>query len=209
MLLLLAFGLTLVYMGIADRVRRHIDMLIIQGILLFGMAIIQLHHIEVVNLIFILLETLVVKAVVLPLFLLRVKQRNEISRVSTQPVSGFSKGLWMAVIIAFSFIAGHLLHESSDAIQAKYFSVGIAAILTGVMLIVKHDKILTHLMGYLVLENGIFLLTLAVGGEMPIVVNGAILLDIVMAVLVLGLIINRLSTNFGATTLEHLSELKD
>ena len=184
-------------------------MLILQGILLFGMAIIQLHHIEIVNLIFILLETLVVKAVILPLFLLRVKKRNEISKVSTMPVSGFSKGIWMAVIIAFSFIAGHLLHESSDAIQAKYFSVGIAAILTGVMLIVKHDKILTHLMGYLVLENGIFLLTLAVGGEMPIIVNGAILLDIVLAVLVLGLIINRLSTNFGATTLEHLSELKD
>jgi len=90
MLLLLAFGLTLVYMGIADRVRRHIDMLILQGILLFGMAIIQLHHIEIVNLIFILLETLVVKAVILPLFLLRVKKRNEISKVSTMPVSGFS-----------------------------------------------------------------------------------------------------------------------
>lgn len=209
MLLLLAFGLTLVYMGIADRVRRHIDMLILQGVLLFGMAIVQLHHIDVLNLVIILLETLVVKAVVLPLFLLRVKKKNEISRVSTQPVSGFSKGLWMAVIIAFSFTAGHLLHESSDAIQAKYFSVGIAAILTGIMLIVKHDKVLTHLMGYLVLENGIFLLTLAVGGEMPIIVNGAILLDIVLAVLVLGLIINRLSTSFGATALSHLSELKD
>ena len=105
MLLLLAFGLTLVYMGIADRVRRLVDMLILQGVLLFGMAIVQLHHIDVLNLIFILLETLVVKAVVLPLFLLRVKKKNEISRVSTKPVSGFSKGIWMAVIIAFSFIA--------------------------------------------------------------------------------------------------------
>ena len=77
MLLLLAFGLTLVYMGIADRVRRHIDMLILQGVLLFGMAIVQLHQIDVLNLVIILLETLVVKAVVLPLFLLRVKKNSK------------------------------------------------------------------------------------------------------------------------------------
>ena len=68
---------------------------------------------------------------------------------------------------------------------------------------------MTHLIAYLVIENGIFLLSLALGSEMPMFVNAAILLDIFTSVLIMGIFFNKLKDYFQNTDISHLSQLKD
>jgi hydrogenase-4 component E len=99
------------------------------------------------------------------------------------------------------------LHDSH--IQSKFFAVAISTILTGFLLIIFHKNVFTHLVGYLVMENGIFILSLAVGNEMPMMINAAILLDIFIGILVLGLFLNRVGDAFKGTETEFLSQLKD
>ena len=65
------------------------------------------------------------------------------------------------------------------------------------------------MVGYLIIENGIFLLSLAVGSEMPMMVNLAILLDVLIGVLVFGVFINRIGNTFESTRIEQLSNLRD
>ena len=62
-LLILIFIITLFYTAISGRMFVLIDLLIVQGLLLFGIAFIELREMNIVNLIFILLETLVFKAI--------------------------------------------------------------------------------------------------------------------------------------------------
>ena len=85
----------------------------------------------------------------------------------------------------------------------------VSALLTGHFIVVARQKIVTHVMGYLVLENGIFLLSLAVGNEMPMLVNLGIMLDIFASVLILGVFFNRIGDLLKDPDIDHLRNLKD
>ena len=64
-------------------------------------------------------------------------------------------------------------------------------------------------MGYMVIENGVFVLSLAVGNEMPMMVNLGILLDVFVSVFLLGIFINKVGDVFTGGDVEELSNLKD
>ena len=66
--LLITFTISLLYLGIAHRLLTYIKILAFQGVLLFGIAFIELIEINAVNLTFVLLETIVIKAIAIPLF---------------------------------------------------------------------------------------------------------------------------------------------
>jgi hydrogenase-4 component E len=80
---------------------------------------------------------------------------------------------------------------------------------TGIFIIVTRRKIITHIMGYMVLENGLLLLSLAIGGEMPMIINSGILLDIFTSVLALGMFVNKIGNVFPDVEVRTLSSLRD
>jgi len=94
-------------------------------------------------------------------------------------------------------------------LQVKYFTAAIASIFVGLFIAINNRDLVTHLISYLVIENGIFLLSLALGSEMPMFVNAAILLDIFTSVLVMGVFFNRVKDYFENTDASQLSKLKD
>ena len=68
-ILLIAFILTLVHLGLSKRLNTYTAVLALQGILLFGVAFIELIEINVVNLLFVLMETIGFKTIAIPYFL--------------------------------------------------------------------------------------------------------------------------------------------
>lgn len=200
-------ALTLFYITIVERTKRYIFFLSAQGFLLFGIAYVQLHEVSFAQFSIVLLETLALKGVAMPLFLERIRRHNHLRRTNDSVISPFFALLLVMAAVALSFVLGYMLHD--EHVQSLFFAISIATILTGLLLIIFHRNIFTHLIGYLVMENGIFLLSLAVGNEMPMLINAAILLDIFMGVLVLGLFVNRLGDTFKHTSSELLSQLKD
>ena len=81
--------------------------------------------------------------------------------------------------------------------------------ITGLFVIMTRKKIITHVMGYMMLENGIFLLSLSIAREMPFIVNLGMLLDIFIAVFLLAVIVNRIKSTVEEATVDKLTELKD
>jgi hydrogenase-4 component E len=61
----------------------------------------------------------------------------------------------------------------------------------------------------LIIENGMFLLSLAVGNEMPVLVSLAILIDIFIGVLVIGIFLNKVGDAFQSINVDELSQLKN
>ena len=70
-------------------------------------------------------------------------------------------------------------------------------------------KALTQVVGYLVLENGIYLFGLLLVEEMPLLVETGILLDLFVGIFVMGIVINHISVAFDSMDTRHLAELKD
>ena len=114
-------------------------------------------------------------------------------------------------IFIAGFLASFMLLGSKGlmGVNAVYLGAAISAVITGLFIIVSRKKIITHVMGFVMMENGIFLLSLSVSGEMPFIVNFGVLLDLFIAVFLLGLFISRINSTFDELEIDSLSELKD
>jgi len=204
--LIVVFIITLIYLAKVEMVKSYFPLMALQGVLLFGLAYYELKEIVLLQLIFILLETLIFKAIFVPLLLQRIT-KNLQQRRHGGPVKGYYSVFIAGIIIVGSFIASHLVND--EHLQVKYFTAAISSILIGLFIAINNRDLVTHLISYLVIENGIFLLSLALGSEMPMFVNSAILLDIFTSVLIMGMFFNKLKDYFRNTDVTQLSQLKD
>lgn len=205
--LLIALIISLIYMVVANRLYTYISILSFQGVVLFGVAFIELIEISVVNLIFILFETIVFKALVIPVFLNYVIKKNNITREAEPFLPNFISVVVVTAIIIASFLLSNTIHDVR--LKSIFFVVALTALFTGLYIIITRRKIITHVMGFLVIENGVFVLSLAVGNEMPMVVNIGIMLDIFVSVLVLGIFVNKIGDVLKEHDAEQLQQLKD
>ncbi len=201
-LLLSLFAISLIYLAFFTRVKRYIAILSFQGVLLTLLALVMLENLSFFHLFSILLETLIVKALAIPLFLDYLRKRNNLKNTSQSRVLPFFSVLIISATMVLCFFLSHRIQ--GYGLQKEIFAVSLVCMVSGLLFIVTHINLFTHLVGYLVLENGVFLLSLAIGGEMPILVNLAILLDIFVGVLVLGIFLNRIGDTYNKVEAEEL-----
>jgi hydrogenase-4 component E len=205
--LLITLIISLVYVVAANRLNTYTIILAFQGLLLFGLAFIELIEINALNLILILFETVVFKSIAIPAFLNYVIRRNNLTREAEPYVSNFLSVLVITAIIIGSFLLSDTIHD--DHVKGLFFVVALTSLFVGLYIIVSRRKLITHVMGFLVIENGVFVLSLAVGSEMPMVVNAGIMLDIFVSVLLLGIFVNRIGDVLKEHDAEQLRQLKD
>ena len=194
-------------MGIANRLYSYITILAFQGVILFGVAFIELIEINTINLIFILLETIVFKTIAIPLFLNYMIKKNGITREAEPFLPNFISVVIITIIILGSFLLSNTIHDPH--LKKIFFVTALSALFTGLYIIVTRKKIITHVMGFLVIENGVFVLSLAVGNEMPMLVNTGILLDIFASIFLLGIFVNKIGDVLQEQDVEQLRNLKD
>jgi len=199
--------MSLIYLSIANRLMSYVKILAFQGILLFGVSFIELGEMNPLNLTFILLETIVFKTLAVPLFLNYVIKRNSISREAEPYVPNFISLIIVTTIVVATFLLSNTIEDSQ--LNKVYFVAALSALFTGLYIIGTRKKILTHVMGFLVIENGVFILSLAVGNEMPLLVNTGILLDLFITVLLLGIFVNKIGDVLGGGDVDQLRNLKD
>lgn len=194
-------------MAIANRLLTYIKVLAFQGILLFVVAFIQLNEINPLNLVLILMETIIFKSVAVPLVLAWLLKRNKITREAEPFLPSFLSLLIVTAIVVMTILLVNSIEDSR--MDRIFFVVALSSLFTGIYIIISRRKIITHVMGYLIIENGVFILSLALGSEMPMLVNIGIMMDIFVSVLVLGIFANRIGDTFEEMSVDHLTSLKD
>ncbi|MGB5138942.1 MAG: hydrogenase, partial [Candidatus Zixiibacteriota bacterium] len=85
----------------------------------------------------------------------------------------------------------------------------LSTTLTGFLILTTRAKAITQVVGYLVLENGIFIFGMLLVEAMPFLVEIGVLLDLFVAIFVMGIIINRISREFSTVSTRNLSSLKE
>jgi hydrogenase-4 component E len=194
-------------MAIANRMMTYIKVLALQGVLLFFVVFIQLNEINTLNLVLILLETIVFKSLAVPLFLSYVLKRNNITREAEPFLPNFVSLVITTFIVVITILISNTIKD--DKLDKIFFVVALSTLFFGLYLIATRRKIITHVMGYMVIENGVFVLSLAIGNEMPMLVNLGIMLDIFASVLILGIFLNKIGDVFKDIDVDQLSNLKD
>jgi len=155
------------------------------------------------------LLSLALKGVVFPILLFRAT-REEAVRREVAPYVGYSVSLLIgAVLIGASFIAGSRLPLPFPAISPLLVPVALATALIGLFIIVSRRKAATQVLGYLVLENGIFVFGLTLSGKMPWLVEMGVLLDVFIGVFVMGIALHHLHREFDSIDVDRLTTLRD
>jgi hydrogenase-4 component E len=204
---LIIFIITLFYLSIANRMLTYVKVLALQGVLLFFVVFLQLQKIDTLNLIFILLETIVFKSIAVPMFLAYLLKRNNITREAEPYLPNFISLIITTTIVVATILLSNSIKDTN--LDKMFFVVALSTLFTGLYFIASRRKIITHVMGYLVIENGVFVLSLAVGNEMPMMVNLGIMLDIFVSVLILGIFLNKIGDVFKDVDVDQLTNLKD
>jgi hydrogenase-4 component E len=149
------------------------------------------------------------KGFIIPLLLNRAVRSAEIKR-EVEPFLGYVPTLLLgAIFTALSFgFAGKLplLPEHQNYL---FVPASIATLMAGFLILTTRRKAISQVIGYLVLENGIFIFGLLLADAMPIMVEAGALLDLLVGTFVMGIVINHISREFSSLDTSRLTSLKE
>lgn len=222
---IILLGLSMIYIASTSRLTAHINMLVLQGCLLFLVCFtgflnepwfnlsifssIKENFVHIAGILFIIMETLLVKSFIIPVFLKKIMKKTHAHRDSDANIPHFYSLVISSVILFAGFMSANVNAPEFKIISPLYFGVSIAVIITSLWLITVKHTVLSNVISFITMENGIFLLSLSAAKEMPIIINLGVLLDIFIAVFILGILVREINTEFEDLDVSHISELKD
>ena len=141
--------------------------------------------------------TVAVKVIVIPLLLRRLlRETGPGSAQAGGPDIAGSGGLGVAstvllaiVVAAFGFFAAGRLGIRSNAAPVTALSVSMSVVLVAFVLMIRRRDVVSQAIGLFSLENGISLAALVVAASLPLILEVALLFDLLLAVVVFGLLI--------------------
>lgn len=152
---------------------------------------------------------IVIKGVVMPRMLTyAMREASVYSQI--EPYLGFTTSLLLgAVGTGLAMALSSSLPLRSEHASHLLVPAALATVLNGFLLLTTRREALTQVLGYLVLENGIFIFGLLLIDAMPLIVEVGVLLDLFVGVFVMGIVIHHVNRQFSASTSDHLSALKE
>ena len=153
--------------------------------------------------------TIAIKGFFIPGLLRRALRAAQIDR-EVGPLLGFIPSLLLgagATIGAVAMSGAMPLrpeHASSLLVPGSF-----ATVVCGFLLLLGRSKAISQVCGYLILENGIYLFGMLLIGSTPMVVEAGILLDLTVAVFVIGIIVDRIQREFDTLDTRKLTALHE
>ena len=207
-LLSLLLLLTVLRISVSSRLEIYLKMLSMQGLILCLLSLIIVEHGSKFTMVVALIETLVLKAIFVPYFLRRVIIKHHVKREAEPYLSNLFSLMIVIGCIVIGMIGAYHLQMAIKEIKMLIFGVGITLILSGMFIILSRKKLITHVMGFCIMENGIFLLTLGIAHELPLMVSLGVALDAFIWVLLSGILVKLIRIEFKDNSIEQLKGLR-
>jgi hydrogenase-4 component E len=180
----------------------------IQGLVLAFLPLLVRGHVEV-HAVAIGVATIGLKVFLIPRLLVGAMRRAGVSR-EVEPLVGYGASVLLAgVLVAFSFAFGHRLQVPGEHLSPLLVPCAFATLLIGLLVLVSRTKALSQVVGYIVLENGIFLFGLVVVREMPLLVEMGILLDVFVGVFIMAIVVYHIRREFDHMDTHLLETIKE
>ncbi|HNB22819.1 MAG TPA: hypothetical protein PKZ32_10385 [Candidatus Melainabacteria bacterium] len=162
------------------------------------------------NLLYIALLVATCKAAGIPLFLRWTTRRLQISRdlgaVLTPPLAMHLS----IMLLAVSFWLTQQLPAPQGETSGWYgAAAGISLLFTGLVLMLTRRLAISQILGFLVIENGIFTFALTQTHGMPMFVEMGVMLDVLAGVMIAGLLTFRIQKSFEHIDVAQLTDLRD
>jgi hydrogenase-4 component E len=191
----------------SSRLSACIRALAVQGLLL-GLLPPFLHASVSAHTLALAVGTVIVKAIVLPAFL-RWAIREAAVRREVEPLIGYTASLLVGVVaLAASFAVANVLPVGATR-SHLLIPAALVTVIIGLVVLITRAKALTQVVGYLMLENGIYLFGLTQAQRVPFLVEIGVLLDVFVGVFIMGIVVFHINREFDSISAMRLTELHE
>ena len=206
-LLIVILAINFFALGVS-RIRGVINAVAIQGVLL-GIFPLLVHSEIGLRGAVLVAVTIAVKGFVIPRFLAKAMRDADIQH-EDKPIINYMGSLLLGALgtgLAMEFSRTLPLAPSHE--DLLIVPASLATVWAGFLMLTTRRKAIMQVLGYLLLENGIFLFSLLLLEAMPLLVEIGVLLDLFTGVFVMGIIIHHINREFSSMSTEHLTSLKE
>jgi hydrogenase-4 component E len=157
---------------------------------------------------FIAAFSFVLKVVILPHYLEKMRSRLNVNR-ENEPYVNYASSLILAgllVLLAYTVTRPIMLVSTLPTRSGIPLAMGL--IFVGFFVILSRKKALTQIVGFLVLENGIVLLAALGTYGIPLIVELGVFLDVLMGFLVMQVLVYHIHGTFESIDVDQLNQLK-
>ena len=196
----------------SNRLMALVKIMAFQGIVVSLTPLFLEHH-ESMNFasIILLQIMLVIKGMLIPGLMYAAVKKVKIQR-EVEPIIGYHASLFAGLI--FILLGSFIAHRLSISLPVENDLLLITAVTTlaaGLFLLMSRRKAITQVIGYLMMENGIYLMGTALAKETHTmyVVEFGVLLDLLVGVMIMGIILHNINASYDDVDTALLGQLKD
>ncbi|MCD4743315.1 MAG: hydrogenase [Desulfobacteraceae bacterium] len=192
----------------ASRVPGLIKVIAFQGIVVSIVPFFIGHEMALGGTVF-TIATLIIRGIIIPMSIYIAIKKVAIKR-EVEPIVGFHASLLfgLGLIVASTYISRELnIPSISDF--TLLFPTAIALLVTGMFLLIARRNAIAMVIGYIMMENGIYLIGTTISVRARHIVEFGILLDILAGVMIMAIILQNIKQTFDDVDTANLRTLKE
>ncbi|MEK7294100.1 MAG: hydrogenase [Nitrospirota bacterium] len=191
------------------RLSACVDLFALQSVLLAATAALVafltgIHHIYIAAAL-----TVVIKAVLIPRILKQVVERLNVTRELVMNVNVPASLLICGGLVMLAFFITQPIIPLGFLLTRDSLAIALAIILIGFFTMIARKKAVTQVIGFLVMENGLFLGATSAAYGMPLIVEIGVFFDVLVGALIIGIYTHRLQDAFDSVDTTKLTTLKE
>jgi len=153
--------------------------------------------------------TLLLKALLLPWILHRLVRRLYVKWDVESLVNVPTTMLVGVVLVIIAFNVAQPISLLSHTISRGTLGIALAVVMLAFLMMITRTKAIPQVVGFLAMENGLFLAATSATYGMPMVVELGIALDVLVGVIILGVFFFQIRDQFDSLDIHHMERLKD
>lgn len=191
------------------RLSACVDLFALQSVFLAATATLVafltgIHHIYIAAAL-----TVVIKAIVIPRILNKVIERLNVTRELGMNVNIPAGLLVCGALVMLAFFITQPIIPLGFLLTRDSLAIALAIVLIGFFTMIARKKAVTQVVGFLVMENGLFLGATAAAYGMPLIVELGVFFDVLVAGLIIGIYTHRIQDAFDSVDTSKLTVLKE
>jgi len=192
----------------SSRLPGLIKVLAFQGVVVSIVPLVIGHDLTAGGILF-TLATLTIRGIVIPLCIYLAIKRVAIRR-EVEPIVGYHASLFTGlVLIVVAVVVSHRFNVPSTSASVLLFPTAIALLVAGMFLLMARRNAIAMVLGYIMMENGIYLVGTTFSVRALHIVEFGILLDVLAGVMIMAIILRNIKQTFDDVDTALLRTLKE
>ena len=192
----------------SSRLPGLIKVLAFQGVIVSIVPLVIGHDLTAGGILF-TLATLIIRGMVIPLCIYLAIKKVAIRR-EVEPIVGYHASLFTGlVLIVAAVVVSHRFNVPSTSASVLLLPTAIALLVAGMFLLMARRNAIAMVLGYIMMENGIYLVGTTFSVRALHIVEFGILLDVLAGVMIMAIILQNIKQTFDDVDTALLRTLKE